>query len=256
MVAMLRAGGLSGRDETETDAYLRISAMRYKSCARTSGATRCSASCAAMRIARGAGGGRRPTGHPAAALTGWHVKRSACRPFPRRGDRYANAHEPNPHILFGAAAGAAAAHFLDPDQRATAGARSTARQHVDATAAWAGAVQARWRRQGEGRRDAVTRRRKASRTRTTSRSPARSRQRSSARPTRRRARSTSNVQNGVVYLRGEVDTTRRSTEPPPRPRNVDGIKGVESLLHLPARPAPAAEPRGLVQERAENPCVS
>jgi hypothetical protein len=32
---------------------------------------------------------------------------------------------------------------------------------------------------------------------------------------------------------------------------VDGIKGVENLLHPPGTPSPEAEPRGLVQERRD-----
>ena len=34
-------------------------------------------------------------------------------------------------------------------------------------------------------------------------------------------------------------------------RHVDGIKGVENLLHEPGTPAPEAPPRGLVQERTD-----
>src|SRR3954452_1899109 len=56
------------------------------------------------------------------------------------------------------------------------------------------------------------------------------------------------VQAGVAYLRGEVsqewvDRLGAAAE------QVDGISRVENLLHPPGTPAPAADPRGLVTER-------
>jgi len=57
------------------------------------------------------------------------------------------------------------------------------------------------------------------------------------------------VQAGVVYLRGMVadeDWIERLAD---AARKVDGVKGVKNLLHRPGTPAPAAEPRGAVQER-------
>jgi osmotically-inducible protein OsmY len=56
------------------------------------------------------------------------------------------------------------------------------------------------------------------------------------------------VQAGVAYLRGEASAewvVRLADDA----KKVDGIKGVENLLHAPGSPAPAAEPRGAVQDR-------
>jgi osmotically-inducible protein OsmY len=55
------------------------------------------------------------------------------------------------------------------------------------------------------------------------------------------------VQAGVVHLRGTAEQPwiERLGE---GARAVDGVKGVENLLHPPGTPAPAAEPRGAVTE--------
>jgi osmotically-inducible protein OsmY len=57
------------------------------------------------------------------------------------------------------------------------------------------------------------------------------------------------VQAGVVYLRGTVDSDEWIQRFADDAQKVDGIKGVKNLLHRPGTPAPAAEPRGAVQER-------
>jgi osmotically-inducible protein OsmY len=57
------------------------------------------------------------------------------------------------------------------------------------------------------------------------------------------------VQAGVAYLRGTVDEPwidRLADEA----KKVDGIKGVKNLLHRPGTPTPAAEPRGAVQDES------
>lgn len=59
------------------------------------------------------------------------------------------------------------------------------------------------------------------------------------------------VQGGIAYLRGAVEDDRWADKLASEARHVDGIRGVESLLHPPDEPAPEAEPRGLVQERRE-----
>src|SRR5829696_5332115 len=59
------------------------------------------------------------------------------------------------------------------------------------------------------------------------------------------------VQGGIAHLRGEVADEEWADRLAAEARNVDGIKGVENLLHEPGTPAPQAEPRGLVQERAD-----
>jgi osmotically-inducible protein OsmY len=55
------------------------------------------------------------------------------------------------------------------------------------------------------------------------------------------------VQAGVVYLRGEAPPQwidRLAADA----RGVEGIKGVKNLLHSPGTPTPAAEPRFLASE--------
>jgi osmotically-inducible protein OsmY len=47
-----------------------------------------------------------------------------------------------------------------------------------------------------------------------------------------------NAENGVVFLRGEVDTPELVETLEARVRNVRGVRGVENLLHLPGTPAP------------------
>ncbi len=58
------------------------------------------------------------------------------------------------------------------------------------------------------------------------------------------------VQHGVAHLRGEVADERWITRLGDEAEKVDGVKGVENLLHRPGTPAPAAEPRGTVTDRA------
>jgi osmotically-inducible protein OsmY len=57
------------------------------------------------------------------------------------------------------------------------------------------------------------------------------------------------VQAGVVYLRGVVADDAWIQRLADDAKKVDGIKGVKNLLHRPGTPAPAAEPRGAVQDR-------
>jgi osmotically-inducible protein OsmY len=57
------------------------------------------------------------------------------------------------------------------------------------------------------------------------------------------------VQAGVVYLRGTVADEAWIGRFADEAKKVDGIKGVKNLLHRPGTPAPAAEPRGAVSER-------
>jgi osmotically-inducible protein OsmY len=47
-----------------------------------------------------------------------------------------------------------------------------------------------------------------------------------------------NVENGAVYLRGEVPDQGTMDELIARARKVDGVKGVENLTHLPSEAAP------------------
>jgi hypothetical protein len=57
------------------------------------------------------------------------------------------------------------------------------------------------------------------------------------------------VQHGVVNLRGEVADDQWITRLGDEASHVDGIKGVNNLLHPPGTPAPAGDPRGTVTDR-------
>jgi osmotically-inducible protein OsmY len=47
-----------------------------------------------------------------------------------------------------------------------------------------------------------------------------------------------NVENGVVYLRGEVEQPDMIEDLEKRAKKIQGVRGVENLLHLPKTPAP------------------
>jgi osmotically-inducible protein OsmY len=57
------------------------------------------------------------------------------------------------------------------------------------------------------------------------------------------------VQAGVASLRGEVADQQWITRLGEDAEKVDGVKGVNNLLHPPGTPAPAAEPRGAITDR-------
>ena len=48
-----------------------------------------------------------------------------------------------------------------------------------------------------------------------------------------------NAEDGVVYLRGEVEENDLIKELEEKARQVQGVQGVENLLHTPSEPAPA-----------------
>ena len=50
-----------------------------------------------------------------------------------------------------------------------------------------------------------------------------------------------NVSEGVVQLRGEVANPELLTDLVEKTRKVQGVRDVESLLHLPGAPAPMHE---------------
>ena len=56
------------------------------------------------------------------------------------------------------------------------------------------------------------------------------------------------VQAGVAYLRGEVSSQDWIDRLGKGARRVQGIDGVKNLLHAPGTPAPAAEPRSVASE--------
>ena len=158
-----------------------------------------------------------------------------------------------PTFLAGAAAGAVAAHFLDPDRGAarrgavTGGAGSAARSG-------AGAAQSQARHaagKAKGAASAVT----PSPTRledpddvTLARKVETEIFRSPDAP---KGDVSVDVQGGIAHLRGEVADDEWADRLASEARNVDGVKGVENLLHEPGTPAPDAPPRGLVRERAD-----
>ena len=58
------------------------------------------------------------------------------------------------------------------------------------------------------------------------------------------------VQAGVVYLRGSLTDESWITRLADGAQKVDGVKDVKNLLHQPGTPAPAAEPRGFARPSA------
>ena len=50
-----------------------------------------------------------------------------------------------------------------------------------------------------------------------------------------------NVEYGVVYLRGEVPDREQMDALVDRTRQVDGVRGVENLTHLPNEAAPTKD---------------
>ena len=50
-----------------------------------------------------------------------------------------------------------------------------------------------------------------------------------------------NVENGIVFLRGEVERPEIIKDLEGRARKVQGVREVENLLHLPGSPSPAAK---------------
>jgi osmotically-inducible protein OsmY len=53
-----------------------------------------------------------------------------------------------------------------------------------------------------------------------------------------------NVEDGVVYLRGQVDSPETITQLERAAREVEGVRGVENLLHGPGEPAPTKDEAG------------
>jgi osmotically-inducible protein OsmY len=53
-----------------------------------------------------------------------------------------------------------------------------------------------------------------------------------------------NVEQGVVFLRGEVERPEIIKDLEARARKVQGVRDVENLLHVPETPAPTGSPPG------------
>ena len=153
-------------------------------------------------------------------------------------------------LLFGAAAGAAAAHFLDPDS-------GTRRRHMlrDRAGAKARAGKA----QAVTQADYAAGKAKGA---VASVTPSGDRISDVDDVTLARKVETEifrdadapkgdvsvDVQAGVVYLRGMIPDEQWIARLADDARKVDGVKGVKNLLHRPGTPAPAPEPRGAVTD--------
>jgi hypothetical protein len=57
-----------------------------------------------------------------------------------------------------------------------------------------------------------------------------------------------NAENGTVFLRGQVDSPDTIVRIERAVREVEGVDGVENLLHLPGTPAPHPHGGALIQE--------
>jgi osmotically-inducible protein OsmY len=152
-------------------------------------------------------------------------------------------------LLFGAAAGAAAAHFLDPEngarrrnqlrERGASTARSGMAEATGAATAAAGkakgAVATATPSFGDRISDVddVTLARKVETEIF----------RDADAP---KGDVSVDVQAGVVYLRGMISDEQWIERLADEAKKVDGVKGVKNLLHRPGTPAPAAEPRGAI----------
>jgi osmotically-inducible protein OsmY len=152
-------------------------------------------------------------------------------------------------FALGAAAGAAAAHFLDPDS-------GRRRRHVtrDQAASKAAGAAAAMQTQAQyaaghvkGMAHAVTPHRHEEMDDQTLADRVRSEIfRAEDAP---KGNVSVDVQAGVAYLRGEVADQAWIERLGADARKVQGITGVKNLLHAPGTPTPAAEPRFLASEQ-------
>ena len=151
-------------------------------------------------------------------------------------------------FALGAAAGAAAAHFLDPDsgRRRRHMARDQAASRATSAAS---AMQTRAQYtagQVQGAAHAVTPHRHEPMDDMTLADRVRSEIfRDHDAP---KGSVSVDVQSGVAYLRGEVADQTWIDRLGTSTRRVEGITGVKNLLHAPGTPTPAAEPRFLASE--------
>jgi osmotically-inducible protein OsmY len=151
-------------------------------------------------------------------------------------------------FALGAATGAAAAHFLDPDSgrkrrnqardqatsKASTAASAVSSQAHSAAATVKGAASTITPTRHEAMDDATL----ADRVRSEIFRPADAPKGSVS----------VDVQARVVYLRGEVTDQAWIDRLGDEARKVEGIDGVKNLLHAPGTPTPAAEPRFLASE--------
>jgi osmotically-inducible protein OsmY len=149
-------------------------------------------------------------------------------------------------LIFGAALGAAAAWFLDPND-------GTRRRNVTRDKALKLARQGKDRASQQATYAASTVKGKATAVSpTTSREPAGERLNDSGLQAKVESeifrsadapkdKVSVNVEDGVVYLRGELDDPAAAEGLREAASKVDGVRGVESLLHAPGEPAPTKE---------------
>ena len=148
-------------------------------------------------------------------------------------------------LLFGAAAGAAARHLLDPSRRnqlrdqALSKARSGVQQAASGASYAAGKAKGAVATAAPGGHriedvDDVTLARKVETEIF----------RAADAP---KGQVSVDVQAGVVYLRGMIADESWIERLADGAKKVDGVKGVKNLLHRPGTPAPAAEPRGFAR---------
>jgi osmotically-inducible protein OsmY len=152
-------------------------------------------------------------------------------------------------FALGAATGAAAAHFLDPDSgrkrrnqardqataKATTAASAVSAQAHSAAGTVKGAASAVTPTRHEPMDDATLADRVRSEIFRAADAP--------------KGSVSVDVQAGTVYLRGEVSDQAWIDRLGDEARKVEGIGGVKNLLHAPGTPAPAAEPRSLASEQ-------
>jgi osmotically-inducible protein OsmY len=154
-------------------------------------------------------------------------------------------------FALGLATGAAAAHFLDPDggRARRAGMRDQARAKATHAASTVQSQATHAAAQAKGAAHAVT----PSATRleapddvTLARKVESEIFRASDAP---KGSVSVYVQAGVAYLRGEVPQEPWISKLADDASHVDGIKGVQNLLHTPGTPTPESPPRGVAAER-------
>ena len=139
-------------------------------------------------------------------------------------------------FLFGAGLGAALAHFLDPDNGARR--RSTTRDQ-------AAAKLRRTARSGEGAMEAASAQAEALKQKATHLQEEPKPQPDDVTLARKveseifrdadapKGKVAVNAEDGVVYLRGEVESAQTITALVEATGKVEGVRGVENLLHLP-----------------------
>ncbi len=155
-------------------------------------------------------------------------------------------------FALGAAAGAAAAHFLDPDSGRKR--RNEARQQATSKASSAASAVSTQAHQAAGTvkgvAHSVTPHRHEEMDDATLADRIRSEIfRDAAAP---KGNVSVDVQAGVAYLRGEVADQAWIERFGADARKVEGITGVKNLLHAPGTPTPTAEPRFLASEQYRN----